>query len=221
MKEKLEKVKKANLKQLKAEKGITLIALVITVVILIILATVSINVVLGKGGLIQRAQEAKDLTEQATLEEQQRLNSLMDQMANIMNEEIEIPEPEEHEHNYEAGIYEANETQHWQVCTICKEKGNLANHDEVEYEYNDNEHWKTCNTCAYEYDKGTHESTTGYHSDNNYHYVQCDICGAEYDKKEHDFIWIIDKEATATESGMRHEECTICNHSRPPVSYNL
>lgn len=44
------------------ERGITLIALVITVVILIILATVSINVVLGEGGLIQRAQEAKDLT---------------------------------------------------------------------------------------------------------------------------------------------------------------
>ncbi len=35
------------------ERGITLIALVITVVILIILATVSINVVLGEGGLIQ------------------------------------------------------------------------------------------------------------------------------------------------------------------------
>ena len=37
------------------EKGITLIALVITVVILIILATVTLNVVLGEGGLIQRA----------------------------------------------------------------------------------------------------------------------------------------------------------------------
>ena len=48
------------------EKGITLIALVITVVILIILATVTLNVVLGEGGLIQRAQQAKDLTEQAT-----------------------------------------------------------------------------------------------------------------------------------------------------------
>lgn len=41
------------------EKGITLIALVITVVILIILATVTLNVVLGEGGLIQRAQQEK------------------------------------------------------------------------------------------------------------------------------------------------------------------
>lgn len=37
----------------KQEQGITLIALVITVVILIILATVTLNVVLGEGGLIQ------------------------------------------------------------------------------------------------------------------------------------------------------------------------
>lgn len=73
------------------EKGITLIALVITVVILIILATVTLNVVLGEGGLIQRAQQAKDLTEQATLEEQQGLNTLMDEMANIM---AEPPAPE-------------------------------------------------------------------------------------------------------------------------------
>ena len=73
------------------EKGITLIALVITVVILIILATVTLNVVLGEGGLIQRAQQAKDLTEQATLEEQQGLNSLMSEFTNIMAEE---PGPE-------------------------------------------------------------------------------------------------------------------------------
>ena len=51
------------------EKGITLIALVITIVILIILATVTLNVVLGEGGLIQRAQEGKSLTDQAQKDE--------------------------------------------------------------------------------------------------------------------------------------------------------
>ena len=81
-------------KTLKAEKGITLIALVITIVILIILATVSINVVLGEGGLIDRAQQAKDLTEQAVLEEQQELNSLMSEYTNIMAEEQNPPEPQ-------------------------------------------------------------------------------------------------------------------------------
>ena len=55
------------------ERGITLIALVITIVILIILATVTLNVVLGEGGLIDRAQQAKDLTEQAQTQEQEEL----------------------------------------------------------------------------------------------------------------------------------------------------
>ena len=82
-------MKEKTKKQMKKtqEKGITLIALVITIVILIILATVTLNVVLGEGGLIDRAQQAKDLTEQAVLEEQQGLNSLMDQMDNIMSED--------------------------------------------------------------------------------------------------------------------------------------
>ena len=55
------------------EKGITLVALVITIVILIILATVTIAIVFGEGGLIDRAQEAKELTEQAKTEEEQEL----------------------------------------------------------------------------------------------------------------------------------------------------
>ena len=55
------------------ENGITLIALVITIIILIILATVTLNVVLGERGLIQRAQEGKELTEQAQKEEQDEL----------------------------------------------------------------------------------------------------------------------------------------------------
>ena len=82
------------------ERGITLVALVITIVILIILATVSINVVLGEGGLIQRAQQAKELTEQAALGEQQELNILMSKYANIMAENqtpIEPPEESEKE----------------------------------------------------------------------------------------------------------------------------
>ena len=74
------------------ERGVTLITLVITIIILMILATVSINVVLGEGGLIQRAQQAKELTEQAVLEEQQGLNSLMSEFTNIMAEDQNPPE---------------------------------------------------------------------------------------------------------------------------------
>ena len=95
------KVRKTNLQRISRmyskERGITLIALVITVVILIILATVTLNVVLGEGGLIQRAQQSKELTEQATLEEQQGLNSLMSEFTNIMAEDQNPPTPQEPE----------------------------------------------------------------------------------------------------------------------------
>ena len=79
----------------KVASGITLIALIITIVILIILATVTINVAFGDGGLIQRAQQAKNLTEEATLKEQETLNEVMSEYANIMAEDENTPiEPE-------------------------------------------------------------------------------------------------------------------------------
>ena len=89
---------KLNLKFKNNKRGITLIALVITIVILIILATVSINVVLGEGGLIQRAQEGKDLTEQAKEEEQAQLDSLLSKIESVTPFEPQpTPEPEQGE----------------------------------------------------------------------------------------------------------------------------
>ena len=71
---------------LKNQKGITLVALVITIVILIILATVSIKVVLGEGGLIDRAQEGKSLTDQAQTDEQEELTGAEEYINGILVE---------------------------------------------------------------------------------------------------------------------------------------
>ena len=54
----------------KETKGITLIALVITIIILLILAGITLTLVLGENGIITKAQEAKQKTEQARIEEQ-------------------------------------------------------------------------------------------------------------------------------------------------------
>ena len=86
------KKKEQKMKFNTTERGITLVALVITIVILIILATVTINVAFGDGGLIQRAQQAKNLTEEATLKEQETLNEVMSEYANIMAEDPDIPD---------------------------------------------------------------------------------------------------------------------------------
>lgn len=57
--------KKLNVKLSKNNNGITLIALVITIIVLIILAGVSIKIVLGDNGLVEKAKYAK---EQQTIE---------------------------------------------------------------------------------------------------------------------------------------------------------
>ena len=59
---------------LKKEKGITLIALVVTIIVLIILAGISISLVLGNNGIVEKAKQAKERTEQSKLNEEVGLN---------------------------------------------------------------------------------------------------------------------------------------------------
>ena len=49
---------------MKNEKGITLLALVVSVVVLIILAGISIGALLGRNGIIEKSQEARNKTEE-------------------------------------------------------------------------------------------------------------------------------------------------------------
>ena len=70
--------------QVTNKKGITLIALVITIVIIIILATVTIGFTFGENGLIGRDEQAAELTEISTANEQMGLY-----LAGIKMEEIQ------------------------------------------------------------------------------------------------------------------------------------
>ena len=89
--------------KLVTERGITLLALIITVVIMIILAAVTINVTLGDGGLIKQAQLSKDLTENSVMSEQEYMNRLMQEYANVMEEDKELPLPDKGWHYDEDG----------------------------------------------------------------------------------------------------------------------
>ena len=53
---------------------------------------------------------------------------------------------------------------------------------------------------------------TGWHSDETNHWNTC-ACGEKLNAAAHTFAWITDKEATATENGSKHEECTVCGLS--------
>lgn len=70
-------------KTLRENKGVTLVSLVVTVIVLIILASISLNIVIGKDGIITVAQRAKENIELAQREEESRLNKLYEQMGNI------------------------------------------------------------------------------------------------------------------------------------------
>lgn len=66
------------MKKLKEElkygkKGITLISLVVTIIVLIILASVTINVLLGDNGLLNRANSSKEIYNKASVEEEVKI----------------------------------------------------------------------------------------------------------------------------------------------------
>ena len=48
-------------------QGITLIALVVTIIVLIILAGVSVNIIMGENGLMNRAKEQKIIQAKAEI----------------------------------------------------------------------------------------------------------------------------------------------------------
>ena len=54
---------------MKSNKGITLVALVITIIVLLILAGVSISMVVGENGVLNRAKDATDKTAKAQAQE--------------------------------------------------------------------------------------------------------------------------------------------------------
>ena len=67
----------------KQQNGITLVALVITIIILLILAGISISVLTNQG-LFTQAQNAKNLTEEKTAEENEILKNYLEQMNAII-----------------------------------------------------------------------------------------------------------------------------------------
>ena len=62
----------------KKNKGITLIALVVTIIVLLILAGISIVMLTGQNGILNRAVEAKEKTEVAQEEENEKLQGYED-----------------------------------------------------------------------------------------------------------------------------------------------
>lgn len=65
-------------------------------------------------------------------------------------------------------------------------------------------------------DGHTHKYGTEWKYDETNHWYECE-CGNKADITAHTFKQIIDKEATATEKGSKHEECTVCGYKKAAV----
>ena len=65
-------------------------------------------------------------------------------------------------------------------------------------------------------DGHTHNYGTEWKYDETNHWHECED-GNKADITAHNFKWIVDKEATTTEKGSKHEECTVCGYKKTAV----
>ena len=49
------------------------------------------------------------------------------------------------------------------------------------------------------------------------HWKECSRCHEKKDEAAHDFKWVVDREATATKKGSKHEECKVCSYNKAAV----
>ena len=97
--EKVEKMKRESLeavhtssfnKQIKNEAAITLVALVVTIIVLILLAGVSISLVIGNNGIMQKAAKGREDYTGAAINEQLDLNKIEDYIEDNTSNVVEI-----------------------------------------------------------------------------------------------------------------------------------
>lgn len=62
-----------------------------------------------------------------------------------------------------------------------------------------------------------HQLGNKWKSDADNHWHVCEICQTKVDPAAHEFQWVVDKEATTTEKGSKHEECTVCGYKKAAV----
>ena len=72
-----------------------------------------------------------------------------------------------------------------------------------------------CEVCGKGYgEMASHSYNEAWNADSESHWHKCVNCDAISAKTAHEFEWITDKEATAEETGLKHEECNVCGYKR-------
>ena len=133
-----------------------------------------------------------------------------------------------HSHKY-GTEWKYDETNHWHECE-CGNKADITAHNfkwiidkEATTAEKGSKH-EECTVCGYKktavdipkIDSHNHNYGTEWKYDSTNHWHECED-GEKADITAHNFKWIIDKEATATEKGSKHEECTVCGYKKTAV----
>ena len=137
----------------------------------------------------------------------------------------------EHTHSY-GSEWKSDADKHWHECS-CGDKKDTAAHTAGEWIIDtpatattDGSKHKECTVCKRVLETGTipaigsgehtHNYSSDWKSDSINHWKECS-CGDKADVAAHSFKWVVDKEATATKKGSKHEECKVCGYQRPAV----
>ncbi|RGU84624.1 hypothetical protein DWW40_05970 [Ruminococcus bromii] len=138
------------------------------------------------------------------------------------------PAADGHTHNY-GTEWKYDETNHWHECE-CGNKADITAHnfkwivDRKATTAEKGSKHEECTVCGYKkaavdipkIDSHNHNYGTEWKYDETNHWHECED-GEKADITAHNFKWIIDKEATATEKGSKHEECTVCGYKKAAV----
>ena len=137
----------------------------------------------------------------------------------------------EHTHRY-GSEWKNDADNHWHECS-CGDKKDTAAHTAGEWIIDtpatattDGSKHKECTVCGYTMTietipatgggEHTHSYGSDWKNDATNHWHECS-CGDKADKAAHDFKWVVDKEATATQKGSKHEECRVCGYKKAAV----
>ncbi len=78
------------------------------------------------------------------------------------------------------------------------------------------EKWAAAQTITVEIAPKAHSFSTVWKNNAQEHWHECS-CGAKGDVAAHSWKWVVDKDATATAAGSKHEECTVCGYKKAAV----
>ena len=63
-----------------------------------------------------------------------------------------------------------------------------------------------------------HTWETKWANNDSKHWHECTVCKTKGDEADHAFEWKVDKEATVTEAGAKHEECKVCGYKKTAIA---